>query len=64
MALLDERPADIAVISYTCKDGNYPSVRRAHPPAIRLERAIRDLFGLEASVARHAALARSRLLGR
>ena len=38
---------DIAVLSYACKDGTYPSVAARHPPAIRLERAIRDLFGLE-----------------
>jgi Ni,Fe-hydrogenase III large subunit len=48
MALLGDNAADIAVLSYTCKDGKYPSVAARHPPAIRLERAIRDLFGLEA----------------
>jgi len=48
MALLGENAADIAVLSYTCKDGKYPSVAARHPPAIRLERAIRDLFGLNA----------------
>ena len=48
MALLDEPAADIAVISVKCIDGAYPSVGQFHPPAIRLERAIRDLFGLEA----------------
>src|SRR6185436_2479246 len=47
MALL-EGASDIAVLTYTCKSGNYPSVASRHPPAIRLERAIRDLFGLEA----------------
>jgi len=40
--------ADIAVLTYACRDGKYPSVAARHPPAIRLERAIRDLFGLEA----------------
>ena len=49
MALLGERFDDIAVLSYACKDGTYPSVGARHPPAIRLERAIRDLFGLEAT---------------
>ena len=29
-------------------DGRYPSIAAHHPPAIRLERAIRDLFGHEA----------------
>jgi Ni,Fe-hydrogenase III large subunit/Ni,Fe-hydrogenase III component G len=49
MALLAEDFGDIALLSYTCKDGTYPSVAKRHPPAIRLERAIRDLFGLEAT---------------
>ena len=48
MALLGERFDDITVLSYACKDGTYPSVAARHPPAIRLERAIRDLFGLDA----------------
>ena len=46
MALLDEA-AGIAVLSLECAAGRFPSVGAAHPPAIRLERAIRDLFGLE-----------------
>jgi len=48
MALLDEKAGDICVVSYACKDAKYPSVGARHPPAIRLERAIRDLFGLDA----------------
>jgi Ni,Fe-hydrogenase III large subunit len=48
MALLNEASGDVAVVSYTCKSGKYPSVAARHPPAVRLERAIRDLFGLEA----------------
>jgi Ni,Fe-hydrogenase III large subunit/Ni,Fe-hydrogenase III component G len=48
MALMAENFDDIAVLSYTCKDAQYPSVAARHPPAIRLERAIRDLFGLDA----------------
>lgn len=47
MALLD-RVSDIAVVTYTCNDGKYPSVGATHAPAIRFERAIRDLFGLDA----------------
>jgi Ni,Fe-hydrogenase III large subunit len=47
MALLDETDGDIGVISLACPDGRYPSVGLHHPPAIRLERAARDLFGLE-----------------
>jgi Ni,Fe-hydrogenase III large subunit len=48
MALLDEQPFMIAILSLDCPNGRYPSVGAAHPPAIRLERAIRDLYGLEA----------------
>lgn len=48
MALLAQDFSNIAVLSYTCKGGKYPSVGARHPPAIRLERAVRDLFGLEA----------------
>src|SRR6185436_18502863 len=48
MALLDEGAGDIAIVSYAANDGTYPSVAARHPPALRLERAIRDLFGLEA----------------
>jgi Ni,Fe-hydrogenase III large subunit len=47
MALL-EGAREVAVISYACKSGSYPSVAARHPPAVRLERAIRDLYGLEA----------------
>jgi Ni,Fe-hydrogenase III large subunit/Ni,Fe-hydrogenase III component G len=47
MAVLDEGTSEIAVVSIACPDGSYPSVGALHPPAIRLERAIRDLFGLE-----------------
>jgi Ni,Fe-hydrogenase III large subunit len=46
MALAVQDPLEIAVFSLTCPDGTFPSVGRHHPPAIRLERAIRDLFGL------------------
>jgi Ni,Fe-hydrogenase III large subunit/Ni,Fe-hydrogenase III component G len=49
MALLADDFSDIAVISYTCKDGTYPSVAARHPPAGRLERAVRDLYGLNAT---------------
>ena len=47
MALLEESASDIAVISFDCPARRFPSVAAIHPPAIRLERAIRDLFGLE-----------------
>jgi Ni,Fe-hydrogenase III large subunit len=38
--------ASVAVLSLECADGHFPSVGRLHPPAIRLERSIFDLFGL------------------
>jgi Ni,Fe-hydrogenase III large subunit len=46
MALLDGTAAEIAIVSYECAAGSFPSVARHHPPALRLERAIHDLFGL------------------
>jgi len=48
MTLLEEERGAIAVLSLACPDARFPSVSRHHPPAIRLERAIYDLFGLEA----------------
>ena len=47
MALLNEEPFDIGVVTIESKDGTFPSVGAVHPPAIRLERTIRDLYGLE-----------------
>jgi len=38
--------ADFAIISLDCPGGQFPSVGRVHPPAIRLERTITDLCGL------------------
>jgi Ni,Fe-hydrogenase III large subunit len=45
MALLDGGGA-IGVATFLCTEGRFPSVGRAHLPALRLERAIRDLHGL------------------
>src|SRR5262249_55465875 len=47
MALLDEEttPSAVAVLSLACPDGRFPSIGVSHAPAIRLERAIRDLCG-------------------
>lgn len=36
-----------AILSLDCPAGGFPSVGRRHPPAIRPERALRDLFGLQ-----------------
>jgi Ni,Fe-hydrogenase III large subunit len=47
MALLANGAPDAAVLSIACQDNRYPSVGAHHAPAIRLERTIRDLFGLE-----------------
>ncbi|MBI1212514.1 MAG: hydrogenase expression protein HypE [Alphaproteobacteria bacterium] len=38
---------DLAVLSLDCPDGKFPSVGKAHAPAIRLERTARDVHGLE-----------------
>ncbi|WFU40429.1 NADH-quinone oxidoreductase subunit C [Bradyrhizobium sp. CB82] len=46
MALLDGAAAEIAVVTYECAAGRFPSVARQHLPALRLERTIHDLFGL------------------
>jgi Ni,Fe-hydrogenase III large subunit len=45
MAVLDA--AEIAVLTYHCVHDSYPSVGARHAPALRLERAIHDLFGLK-----------------
>jgi Ni,Fe-hydrogenase III large subunit len=47
MAVIDDITADIAVVSLACPDGRFPSVGALHPPAIRFERAIHSLYGLE-----------------
>jgi Ni,Fe-hydrogenase III large subunit len=47
MAVLEQYKTDMLVASLECRDGQFPSVGALHPPAIRLERAIRSLFGLE-----------------
>jgi Ni,Fe-hydrogenase III large subunit len=47
MALLEEASGSLAVLTCECPDGRFPSIGALHPPAIRLERAIRSLYGLE-----------------
>ncbi|MGG6892406.1 NADH-quinone oxidoreductase subunit C [Rhizobium sp. BR 315] len=48
MALLDEPAGTIGVLSLEGLDSaGYPSVAQLHPPALKPERAIRDLTGLE-----------------
>ncbi len=47
MALADTaRPPAVAVVSLDAEAGAFPSVGRLHPPALRPERALRDLSGL------------------
>ena len=47
MALRDESDETIAVVSLACEGRRYPAVGLHHPPALRLDRSIRDLFGIE-----------------
>ena len=47
MALRDSQSGALGILSLDAVAGAYPSVARLHPPALRLERAIRDLYGLE-----------------
>jgi Ni,Fe-hydrogenase III large subunit len=49
MAILDETSAELVVVSLECPQRHFPSVGQIHPPAIRLERTIQDLFGLTAN---------------
>jgi Ni,Fe-hydrogenase III large subunit len=48
MAIMDEDTAEIAIVSLDCPDRSYASIGRLHPPALRLERTVNDLFGLSA----------------
>jgi Ni,Fe-hydrogenase III large subunit len=46
-ALREPATGALAVATLPCPEGRFPSLGRLHPPAIRLERTIRDLVGLE-----------------
>jgi Ni,Fe-hydrogenase III large subunit len=48
MAILERQSSQIGLISVECPEGLYPSVAHLHPPAMRLERAIQDIYGLTA----------------
>jgi Ni,Fe-hydrogenase III large subunit len=48
LALAEETTREPLVISLAVRSGRFPSVAYTHAPAIRLERALRDLYGLEA----------------
>ncbi len=45
MALMQRGGTARVIATIACPKGAYPSVGRYHPPAIRLERAMRDLYG-------------------
>jgi Ni,Fe-hydrogenase III large subunit len=47
MAILDRDATTIAVHSLACPDNSFPSIGAIHAPAIRLERAAHDLYGLD-----------------
>jgi Ni,Fe-hydrogenase III large subunit len=47
MAVMQNASHECSVLSLDCEGNRYPSVGRLHPPAQRLERAARDLYGLE-----------------
>ncbi|ATQ69800.1 hydrogenase large subunit [Methylosinus trichosporium] len=48
MAVMERAARGFAIVTLECPDKSYPSVGRLHPPALRLERAIRDIYGVEA----------------
>jgi Ni,Fe-hydrogenase III large subunit len=48
MAILDHESSDFGIVTLECPNGRFPSVGHMHPPALRLERAIRDIYGLQA----------------
>src|SRR6516225_4528580 len=47
MALLNDAPFEVGVVSVEATDGTFPSVGAVHAPAVRLERAVHDLYGLK-----------------
>jgi Ni,Fe-hydrogenase III large subunit len=47
MAVMQSASKAFSILGLACEANRYPSVGRLHPPAQRLERAARDLYGLE-----------------
>ncbi|HEX9718472.1 MAG TPA: nickel-dependent hydrogenase large subunit, partial [Ramlibacter sp.] len=47
VALIDAEGKDPGILSFECDEQHFPSIGRQHAPAIRLERSLRDLSGLE-----------------
>ncbi|HEY8161961.1 MAG TPA: NADH-quinone oxidoreductase subunit C [Methylocystis sp.] len=48
LAVFRPTDASVRILSLDCAGGGYPSVGRVHPAALRLERAIFDLYGVVA----------------
>ena len=48
MAVLDPVAKKAAIATLPTPEGSYPSISRKHLPALRMERAIADLFGMTA----------------
>jgi Ni,Fe-hydrogenase III large subunit len=48
MAILNQASSQIGIVTIECPQRRFPSVARLHPPALRFERSIRDLYGIEA----------------
>src|SRR5882762_2275583 len=48
MAVMENPSNEVGLLSLECEANRFPSIGRLHPPAIRLERAMRDLAGLDA----------------
>ncbi|MBV9220772.1 MAG: NADH-quinone oxidoreductase subunit C, partial [Methylobacteriaceae bacterium] len=48
MAVREDGKAEVEVVSLAVPERRFPSVARLHPPALRLERTIRDLYGIDA----------------
>jgi Ni,Fe-hydrogenase III large subunit len=46
MAVREQTTGRFAILTLQCPEGSFPSVAQVHSPALRLERTIRDLFGL------------------
>jgi len=48
MLLRDRASGEFGVVTLECPERRYPSVSRLHLPALRFERTIRDLYGIDA----------------
>ena len=48
LALIEPKTRATGILTLPVRNGSFPSIGRLHPPARRLERTIRDLYGLVA----------------